>query len=80
MKLKDIAPKKGKKPDRRFRVTLTTQVDGLVLAAQTRLNADTPTEAQDVVLRAFRKKQKKIQQAVMHKWDVREVTPLSRNK
>jgi len=64
----------------RYRVTLSTEIGGILLAFQTRLNAGSPREAADMVRKLFKKERGEIQSAVMRNWEVREVTPLAQRK
>jgi len=51
-----------------------------MLAWQTRLTAGSQQEAVDVAKRLFKKQRGEIQDAIMHQWELRDVTPLAQSK
>ena len=78
MKLSEV--KNPKLTEARYRVTLSTTIGGVLLAWQTRLTAGSQREAADVAMRLFKKQRGKMQDAITHRWELREVTPLAQHK
>jgi hypothetical protein len=81
MKLTELNNKKNPPvAEVRYRVTLSTEVGGNLVAWQTRLNAGSPRDAVDIAQRLYLKQRGEIQSAIMQKMDLREVTPLAQKK
>ena len=78
MKLTEI--KRPKLINARYRITLSKTLGGVMLAWQTRLTAGSQQEAVDVAQRLFKKQRGEIQDAIMHQWELRDVTPLAQHK
>ena len=80
MKLSEAKPIINESNDTRYQVTLTTNVNGIELYWRTKVNAMSPQQALQLSQDIFKKYRKNYQNAMLRKWDIDEVTPITGNK